>query len=66
MTESLPQPPQRIYLNPPKFWAATRHMTHEDAEQFADKIYRLAAEGRVEELRRYDFISVGYKKRRPS
>lgn len=61
MTET--QPPQRIYLNPPRFWAATRNMTEEDAEQFANKIYRLAAEGRVEELRLYDFISFGHKVR---
>ncbi|HEY6248332.1 MAG TPA: hypothetical protein VI685_00130 [Candidatus Angelobacter sp.] len=61
MTETQPQ--QRIYLNPPRFWAATRNMTEEDANQFTNKIYRLAVEGRVEELRRYDFICFGHKVR---
>lgn len=54
---------ERIYLNPPRFWAATKNMTAEDAEQFVHKILRLATEGRVEELERYDFISIGHKKR---
>jgi hypothetical protein len=53
---------ERIYLNPPRFWAATKNMTDEDVEQFTNKIFRLAAERRVEELRRYDFISFGHKK----
>lgn len=55
------QPQERIYLNPPGFWAATKNMTAEDVEQFADEIFRLAAECRVEELRRYDFIFFGHK-----
>lgn len=55
----------RIYLNPPRFWAATRNMSEKDVDAFADKIFRLAAEGRVEELGRYDFISFGHK-RHPS
>jgi hypothetical protein len=53
---------ERIYLNPPRYWAATKDMTAEDAEQFANKILRLATEGRVEELGRYDFISFGHRK----
>ena len=55
------QPQSRIYLNPPKFWAATKNMTDEDIDRFASEIFRLAAEGRIEELERYDFISFGHK-----
>lgn len=57
---------ERIYLNPPRFWAATRNMTDKDAERFADKIFRLAEEGRVEELGRYDFISFGHTRSNPT
>jgi hypothetical protein len=53
---------ERIYLNPPRFWAATKNMTDEDVEQFTNKIFRLAAERRVEELEQYDFISFGYRR----
>jgi hypothetical protein len=53
---------ERIYLNPPRFWAATKNMTDEDVERFTNKIFRLAAERRVDELERYDFISFGHKR----
>lgn len=57
---------ERIYLNPPRFWAATRNMADKDAERFADEIFRLAEEGRVEELGRYDFISFGHTRSNPT
>jgi hypothetical protein len=53
---------ERIYLNPPRFWAATKNMKEEDVEQFTNEIYRLAAERKTEELARYDFISFGHRK----
>ena len=56
----------RIYLNPPRYWAATKNMTDEDLEQFTNKIFRLAEEGRVEELGRYDFISFGHNRLTPA
>lgn len=52
----------RIYLNPPRFWAATKNMNEKDIDQLTNKIFRLAAEGRIEELERYDFIFFGHKK----
>ncbi len=55
-------PQERIYLNPPRFWAATKDMTEKDAEDFANRLLRLAAEGKVEELEKYDFISFGHRK----
>lgn len=54
--------PERIYLNPPRFWAATRNMNEMDVEEFTNEIFRLAAEGRVEELKQYDFISFGHRR----
>ncbi len=53
---------ERIYLNPPRFWAATKNMAEVDVEDFTNEIFRLAAEGRVEELKRYDFISFGHRR----
>lgn len=53
---------ERIYLNPPRFWAATKNMDDVDIEEFTNEIFRLATEGRVEELRQYDFISFGHRK----
>ncbi len=52
----------RIYLNPPKFWAATKNMTDQDVEQLENELFRLAAEGRVKELGRYDFIFFGHRR----
>ena len=53
---------ERICLNPPRFWAATKDMTYGDVEELANRLLRLAAEGRVEELEQYDFISFGHKR----
>ena len=57
---------ERIYLNPPRFWAATKNMTDQDLEQFTNRIVRLAEEGRVDELTRYDFISIGHNRLTPA
>lgn len=38
---------ERIYLNLPKFWAATKNMSDEDVEQLANKIFRLAEERKI-------------------
>jgi hypothetical protein len=53
---------ERIYLNPPRYWAATRNMNEEDTEEFTNEILRLAAEGNLEELKQYDFISFGHRR----
>jgi hypothetical protein len=49
----------RIYLNPAKFWEATKDMTDQDLDEFSEKLVRLAEERKIEELRRYDFIFFG-------
>lgn len=52
---------ERIYINPPRFWAATKDMTDKEAEQFTNRIFRLATERKIEELEQYDFISFSHK-----
>jgi hypothetical protein len=58
--------PDRVWLNPPKFWAATRHMTKEETTAFFDYVYSLAEQRDFERLRRYSFIEIGnpYKRKR--
>jgi N-acetyl-gamma-glutamylphosphate reductase len=51
--------PERIWFHPPRFWAATRNMTKEEAERLQEKVYRLAELHDIEHLRQYDFISIG-------
>ena len=56
--------PDRIWFNPPKFWAATKSMSTEDAERLMDRVVVMAEKRELEALRQYDFVSVGnpYKK----
>jgi hypothetical protein len=51
--------PDRVWLNPPKFWAATRNMSKEEASAFFDHVYSLAEQRDFENLQRYDFIQIG-------
>jgi len=37
-------------------------MADVDVEDFTNEIFRLAAEGRVEELKQYDFIFFGHRR----
>jgi hypothetical protein len=53
---------QRIWFNPPKFWAATNHMRKEEADELLSRILRLAEDAAVDRLRQYPFISVGQPK----
>ena len=53
---------KRIYLNPPRFWAATRNMTEQDVEDLSNKLIRLAEQGKIDELSHYDFISFAHKR----
>ena len=55
---------ERIWFNPPKFWAATKRMSKEDADQLMDRVVVMAEKRELEALRQYDFVSVGnpYKK----
>lgn len=54
-----------IWFNPPKFWAATKQMSREDADKLLDKVIFLARIRDLEALRRFDFVSIGPHRRRP-
>ena len=60
--------PDRIWFNPPRFWAATRKMTKDEAQQFREQIYSLAERKDFDRLRKYDFIQIGnpYGKKKAS
>ena len=60
MTAELTQYPERIWFDPPKFWAATRNMTKEEAEWLSEKICELAEKHDIETLRRFSFIHIGH------
>ncbi len=49
---------ERIWLNPPKFWAATKDMPPADVDRLMDKLFHLAEMRDLEALKRYDFIVV--------
>jgi hypothetical protein len=48
-----------IYLNPQRFWAATRDMKPEQAQLLLEKVSELAERRETDALRQYDFIIVG-------
>ena len=64
MTNEHPEYPDRIWFDPPKFWAATRNMTREEADFLGEKIYELAEKKDFETLRRFSFIYIGNPYRR--
>ncbi len=49
---------ERIWLNPPKFWAATKGMPAAEVERLMKKITHLAEVHDVKALQQYDFIMV--------
>ncbi len=49
---------ERIWLNPPKFWAATKNMPAAEVERLMDKITHLAEARDVKALQQYDFILI--------
>ena len=51
--------PDRIWFNPSKFWAATKEMPPEAADDLLDRIIDLAESQDLEELRKFDFVSYG-------
>jgi hypothetical protein len=64
MTSEYPEYPDRIWFDPPKFWAATRNMTKAEADWLGEKIYELAEKHDIETLRQFSFIYVGNPYRR--
>ena len=51
--------PVRVWLNPQKFWAATRNMQPEQADSLLQKVEELAERKDAEALRQFDFIILG-------
>jgi|GraSoiStandDraft_28_1057319.scaffolds.fasta_scaffold777973_2 hypothetical protein len=47
-----------IWLNPPKFWAATREMSPTQVEALIQELMLLAEARNMETLRKFDFIVV--------
>ena len=48
----------RVWINPPKFWAATKQMSREDAENLVEKLMSLSEVGDFEALQKFDFIVI--------
>ncbi len=48
-----------IWLNPQRFWAATRNMNRDQADLLLKQVSELAERHETEALRKYDFIIVG-------
>jgi hypothetical protein len=48
----------RIWLNPPKYWAATKQMFPEEVERMMDRLFSLAEKGELDALRKFEFISI--------
>jgi len=63
MTTANPAGPDRIWFHPPKFWAATREMSQEEADHLLNEVLALAEIRDVEALRKFPFVSVGPHKR---
>jgi hypothetical protein len=50
-----------VWIHPPRFWKATEGKSEEEIAELLDSITRLLAEGQIETLLRYDFVTgVGY------
>lgn len=54
----------RVWLHPPKFWAATKQMSEEEAEKLVEQLMSLAEVGDFETLQKFDFIVIGEPKLR--
>lgn len=49
---------QRVYLLPPRFWAATENKSAEEAEALLDKVMHLAEVKDWKALEKFDFVAV--------
>ncbi len=52
----------RVWLNPQKFWAATKGMTQEEIEQLLDDLMYLAEARDFQALKRFEYILIGVPK----
>ncbi len=49
----------RVWLNPQRFWAATKGMSEEEIERLIDDLMYLAEARNFEALQRFDYILIG-------
>ena len=56
----------RIWFHPPKFWAATRGMSAQEADLVMQQVLMLAEAKDLEALSRFDFITVERRRRQAS
>jgi hypothetical protein len=52
--------PEPIWLNPPKFWAATKDMSQQQVDMLMETVLFLAEIRNLEALRKFDFIGIGH------
>jgi hypothetical protein len=51
-------PKTTVWINPPKYWAATHAMTDEQKTQLLEQVERLVLAGDVSALRNYEFVEL--------
>jgi len=56
----------RIWFNPPKFWAATRDLPREQTDLIMQQVLMLAEARDLQALSQFDFISVERRYREAS
>jgi hypothetical protein len=49
-----------IWLNPPKFWAATKNMSPQQVDSLMETVLFLAEIRNLDALRKFDFIGIGH------
>lgn len=47
-----------VWINPPKYWAATQNMTDEQKSELLDKVEKLVLAGDIPSLEKYDFVEL--------
>jgi hypothetical protein len=50
---------ERIWFSPPKFWAATKGVPPEEADDILDEVLQLAAKRDLNVLQKFEFIRIG-------
>jgi len=51
--------PDRVWFCPSKFWAATKSMSPEAADELLDQVIKLAESENLDELSNFDFVYFG-------
>ena len=51
-----PKPIEKVWIDPPKYWEATKNMTAEQRQDLMTTIEVLLSVGDAEQLRRFDFV----------